>query len=197
MLVAAPSANAAEILPAYTYTSGGTLSDSRPFTLGFTFSLSEAKTVNALGYNALNINGPQDVGLWNISGILLASASVTPGSQLVSNFRWTEISPLALGVGTYVLGGTFTGGLFPSNLQGVSTASGYTYLSDRQGQGSGLLFPTTDTGGGYGAQGIGLVNVSFGAVPEPATWAMFLLGFAAMGYSLRRRQKTIVNVSFA
>lgn len=29
-----------------------------------------------------------------------------------------------------------------------------------------------------------------GAVPEPATWAMMLLGFGAMGVSLRRRRRT-------
>ena len=26
------------------------------------------------------------------------------------------------------------------------------------------------------------------AVPEPATWAMFLIGFGAVGYSMRKRQ---------
>lgn len=34
----------------------------------------------------------------------------------------------------------------------------------------------------------GQVNV--GAVPEPGTWAMMLLGFGAMGVSLRRRRKS-------
>ncbi|HTH28797.1 MAG TPA: PEPxxWA-CTERM sorting domain-containing protein [Sphingobium sp.] len=33
------------------------------------------------------------------------------------------------------------------------------------------------------------------AVPEPATWAMMLLGFGAMGYTMRRRRN--VTVSFA
>lgn len=30
-----------------------------------------------------------------------------------------------------------------------------------------------------------------GAVPEPATWAMMLLGFGAIGYSMRRRRATV------
>ena len=30
----------------------------------------------------------------------------------------------------------------------------------------------------------------FSAVPEPSTWAMMLLGFAAVGYSVRRRRKS-------
>lgn len=34
----------------------------------------------------------------------------------------------------------------------------------------------------------------FGAVPEPTTWAMIILGFAAMGGALRRRQKVIPRV---
>jgi hypothetical protein len=31
-------------------------------------------------------------------------------------------------------------------------------------------------------------NVAFQAVPEPATWAMMLLGFGAIGWQLRRRR---------
>ena len=34
-----------------------------------------------------------------------------------------------------------------------------------------------------------------GAIPEPATWAMMLAGFGAVGFAMRRRQK--VAVSFA
>jgi hypothetical protein len=30
-------------------------------------------------------------------------------------------------------------------------------------------------------------------VPEPATWAMMLIGFAAVGYALRRRRRVTVN----
>ena len=28
-------------------------------------------------------------------------------------------------------------------------------------------------------------------VPEPATWAMMMMGFGLMGYSLRRRRATV------
>ncbi|MBS0479821.1 MAG: PEP-CTERM sorting domain-containing protein [Proteobacteria bacterium] len=34
-------------------------------------------------------------------------------------------------------------------------------------------------------------------VPEPATWAMMMLGFGAMGASLRRRAKVTARVRFA
>jgi hypothetical protein len=34
-------------------------------------------------------------------------------------------------------------------------------------------------------------------VPEPATWAMMVLGFGAMGGALRRRQKVVTRIRFA
>lgn len=40
---------------------------------------------------------------------------------------------------------------------------------------------------GIGITGIGFAPAS--AVPEPGTWAMMLLGFGGMGYTLRRRRK--------
>ena len=33
------------------------------------------------------------------------------------------------------------------------------------------------------------------AVPEPGTWAMMLVGFGAIGYSMRRRRKTILQIA--
>jgi hypothetical protein len=32
-------------------------------------------------------------------------------------------------------------------------------------------------------------DISFGAVPEPSTWAMMLLGFGAVGFAMRRRRR--------
>ena len=40
-------------------------------------------------------------------------------------------------------------------------------------------------------------NVAVAAVPEPGVWAMMLLGFAAIGFSLRRRENTTQRVRFA
>jgi hypothetical protein len=35
------------------------------------------------------------------------------------------------------------------------------------------------------------------SVPEPATWAMMLLGFGAMGMAFRRRQRVSTKLSYA
>ncbi|MHA6724116.1 PEPxxWA-CTERM sorting domain-containing protein [Sphingomonas sp. RS2018] len=36
-----------------------------------------------------------------------------------------------------------------------------------------------------------------GAVPEPATWAMMLIGFGGMGYAMRRNRRTTARIRFA
>ena len=36
-----------------------------------------------------------------------------------------------------------------------------------------------------------------GAVPEPATWAMMMLGFGGMGYAMRRKNKVATRIKFA
>ncbi|MGZ3403601.1 MAG: PEPxxWA-CTERM sorting domain-containing protein [Phenylobacterium sp.] len=38
---------------------------------------------------------------------------------------------------------------------------------------------------------LGLGGISFTAAPEPAAWALMLIGFGAMGYALRRRRPTV------
>ena len=45
----------------------------------------------------------------------------------------------------------------------------------------------------YELNGTQRISYSFtrGAVPEPSTWAMMLIGFGGMGLSLRRRRKTM------
>ncbi len=58
----------------------------------------------------------------------------------------------------------------------------YTFVAD--GTTTTLGF-TSSIGGSYGAA-LDAVSVS-GAVPEPATWALMILGFGAVGGALRRR----------
>ncbi len=62
--------------------------------------------------------------------------------------------------------------------------------------------PGIGTQPGVISSGTGTLTVTIGAagsaaIPEPATWAMMLLGFGMVGFGLRSRQKQSVRVTYA
>ncbi|MEO8142341.1 MAG: PEPxxWA-CTERM sorting domain-containing protein [Sphingomicrobium sp.] len=193
LALAAAAPASAQIAPAFEYTSSSTLVDNRAFTLGYSFTLSEATTINALGYWASGTLTSHQVAIWDLGGTLLTSGTVTAADTLLGHYRYDSIAPLVLGAGSYVIGGQFTSGDFPTDLSGVTNAANYGWTQDRYA-GGGFAFPTSTSGGGYGQNGIAIVNFSVvqnAAVPEPATWAMMLIGFGGIGASLRRRKRVM------
>jgi hypothetical protein len=55
------------------------------------------------------------------------------------------------------------------------------------------LLNTFDVTGYTGGAGSFAGTLTFQAVPEPATWAMMLLGFGAIGFAMRRRRDTVAS----
>lgn len=78
-------------------------------------------------------------------------------------------------------GGQVVLGLHWGNVPGAAGNVSAFYLWDNAAAGSIHL---TDTQGYSNA----VLYRSTGAVPEPATWAMMLLGFGAIGFASRRRR---------
>lgn len=122
------------------------------------------------------------------SGDLVALSNVFSAAALTS--------PVALSAGTQYF---FTFSNVSTLGVNVTSDAGATNLP------GGLLFdfgapPGTFVNGpetGFTAQPIvQFLGVGTGAVPEPSTWAMLILGFGAVGASLRRRQQ-MARVSFA
>jgi len=70
-------------------------------------------------------------------------------------------------------------------------------LNDIEGVGIGGKFFTFDTTNASTENYAKFSLATSGAVPEPSTWAMMILGFGAVGYSLRKRQvvKTVLRVA--
>ena len=93
-----------------------------------------------------------------------------------ADFNWT----LSAGGQTYTFGPTFGGNA--KNFYGISGSNLRTATA---------TFASTD----YVL--LDNITTAAGAVPEPATWGMMLVGFGAMGYAMRRRAKVRTNVSFA
>lgn len=91
-------------------------------------------------------------------------------------------------------------------LTGDGTGSVQNFIAPR---GATMLYLGFADAGGYngtpGSYGDNLgslaVNVNLPsatpAVPEPASWAMMILGMGAVGFAMRRRQKVITRVSYA
>jgi Domain of unknown function (DUF4082)/PEP-CTERM motif len=186
------------INPAVTFTSVTVFTDLRPFTLGYEFTTTVPLEINALGYWNDGLPNNHEVGLWGISGNLLASTNVLATDGITDGFRWQSISGFSLNPGTYVIGGEFlgqsntnpflgVGDPFPTQAQGVTSIPGYTWITDLQLVGPGLNFPTHSTNGFYGDNGILAANFSTTLVPEPSS--IMLLGTGLAGLVLRRHKK--------
>lgn len=67
------------------------------------------------------------------------------------------------------------------------------YFSGILGAGS----HTITVRGTSGPDGAYSGTLLFAGVPEPSTWALFILGFGAIGFSLRNRKKVNVAVRYA
>jgi hypothetical protein len=187
----------ADLTPVVEYTSTGALYDTRPFTLGYEFQLSRTFDITALGYWAPGLvvaNGyqaTQQVGVWDSSGNLLASATVSDTDPIIGHFQYQTISTLVLGPGTYMIGGTYDGGVFQSFATGVTSQPGYTWVTDEWTYGPGLNDPTTSSGGTYGANGIFQVDLatSSTATPEPGYYGVLALGVGTLAAMANRRKK--------
>jgi PEP-CTERM motif len=55
-----------------------------------------------------------------------------------------------------------------------------------------VFFGVTNASGGGGGGGSFVWET--GAVPEPSTWAMILMGFAGLGYAAHRRSKQAIRI---
>jgi PEP-CTERM motif len=85
----------------------------------------------------------------------------------------------------------------PASTKLLSSYTGSTLLSAGSHEIT-FAFSRGETGFGRGPyfvlDGVGL-TAQVGAVPEPSTWAMMLLGFAGVGYGVYRRKKLAAVVT--
>ena len=63
--------------------------------------------------------------------------------------------------------------------------------------GTGHSFRILGGGSQFGFDDVTFTAAPAGPVPEPATWAMMLMGFGLMGFGLRNRRKQAVRVTYA
>lgn len=123
---------------------GGTQRTDGGQVVGVSFN-SFGATFSSLGFFDFGQDGlaaSYQVGLWDSSQNLLASAIVTPSSPLIGDFRYASISPIT--IGTFANPQTFTiGALLPASMPDVwLQASGLILNVGFTGAGTGQFTPS-------------------------------------------------------
>lgn len=130
------------------------------------------------------ISGGDIVGPRTFNNLLSGAAGFAFDLKAVSSINPFEIT-IVTGGGTQ----TFT--LSDFTFFGIADTSGISSVSIRN----------LGTSNVYGNYGFDNVSVFTGAVtpgvPEPATWAMMMLGFGGVGYAMRRKPKASTRIRFA
>lgn len=168
------------------------------YTLGFEFSLATDAMIYSLGIFDDQANGlgvPASIGLWDLSGNLLASTTIAAGDGILDGlFRFQSITPYALTAGTHYVVGAYTTELATSINTDADSGTGsidpaITIHRDRfsyfdAATTGGFRFPDVSnelSGGWLGG------NFQF-TVPEPESWTMMILGFGLAGAAMRARR---------
>lgn len=150
--------------PAYAQALNFTLTGSRTATFTLDDSIPDSTNSNAFATQIFfnNVSG-------TFGGTSQTASSISFGTGLGSRF---EIVGTSLGFSQFgVVGG---GTLFTGSLSNPTFNLG-----------------TFNLGGGFSPTGtLTISRATVAAVPEPGTWAMMLVGFGAIGASMRRRRST-------
>jgi len=175
-------------------TTPGEIYGSSQYTLGFQFTVSSSQTIGSLGVFDDGAPLPQDamVGIWDSSGDLLTSVTVPAvGATDIGDFAYASIAPFTLTPGTdYYVGAYLGGSGVASSLntgQGGSGSynSAITVIQDQYSDfNSAFSFPGSTDGNAGGAW----LGANFNLVPEPAVWALMLVGISGLGAALRARR---------
>jgi len=159
------------------FTSPGSLttdvSPGDPVNLGMVFTANSTFSVDALGiFDQTFLTSSEQVGLYDSSGNLLASATVALSDPLVNGYLFQSITPVSLTAGqTYTLD-AFIGNNPWAYGAAPITSSNVTFKNTDYLYGSGLAFPTSTVGSPTAYYGpnfeIGTGNTD--PVPEPSSF---------------------------
>ena len=146
-------------------------------------------------------DGTQTAFIQSYSGVYPQGGSVSFSSSLITSL----VSGQQYDLSFYVEGRSYMGGSpFSVDIGGATTSfgapgtSGWTLenlLFTASANPATISFSVAPQNSSDISIGLDKVNIS--AVPEPATWAMLLIGFAGVGFMVHRRKQTRPQFRFS
>lgn len=182
--------------PAISLVGGTPAANGFNVTLGYSFRTgNDALLIDALGVFDAGNDGlaePHDVAIFSEGGTKqLSFATVAGGtaSPMDGGYRFSSVAPLSLAASTTYLIGAFysnTNDDAPYRRGTTLTTAGLTFGENRISEGSTKLSAPVTIQHPDFAEGYFGPSFRIASVPEPTTWAMMVMGFAAVGLALRR-----------
>ena len=168
-----------------------------PFRIYDTFTLGQASTINTVTFaldTSFYAGNSVNVGFFNLAGALPGTAVASfdftpeqftnvisiPGDPRSRAIVTVDIGSLALAAGTYDISFFNANGL---SIPAYANPGGSLYQSGNFFQ-AGQFYPDRSAAFSLG-----------GTVPEPASWALMIVGFGLVGTSLRKKFPISVQLS--
>ena len=151
---------------------------------------------NGAGVTFYGAASPSGILATGTPGTLAVARDLTAGTVIDSTGQYNQFQ--TVGTLFQVAGNHILGFRFLNESTGVEDY-GYARITTSSGSGTSLGFPATITQLVYDNSGASLTvaGTTTPAVPEPATWAMMIGGFGAIGVAARRGRKVMTKVTFA
>jgi len=193
-----PVARADDVSPAVSFQlTPANVGTDYPLSLGWEFSTNTNVAVSALGFYVdpqYGLTQGHAVGIYDASGNLLVSTTVSSSDPLVGWFAYHPVATTVLPAGgTYVIAAETGADPLTWNPDGFTVSPNINWISDKWVYSDSLVFPTESdyatwgTNGWYGPNFLDPVPTN--AVPEPATMTLFLLGGGLLSAVRRRKQR--------